>query len=206
MSDRLAVLPQYLLPKQSLTAFAGWVASAQWGARTTRIIRWFVGKYGVNMDEAAEPDITRYDHTEYGRMLLWTPSRSEASLYNRLIEDMAADGQLIGPFVAVACAVADLDLKRERSLVYVGELSKDEVGNAIGVRAWLHRALRRKNRPTEGGPAEGGDSAEPEITLDAAQLARVREIVLATCRQAGAAEDRSVLLANGVVGALSSGR
>ena len=60
MSDRLAVLPQYLLPKQALTAFAGWVASAQWGARTTRIIRWFVGKYGVNMDEAAEPDITRY--------------------------------------------------------------------------------------------------------------------------------------------------
>jgi len=60
VSDRLAVLPQYLLPKQALTAFAGWVASAQWGARTTRIIRWFVGKYGVNMDEAAEPDITRY--------------------------------------------------------------------------------------------------------------------------------------------------
>jgi phosphatidylserine decarboxylase len=25
-SDRLAVLPQYLIPKQALTAFAGWVA------------------------------------------------------------------------------------------------------------------------------------------------------------------------------------
>jgi hypothetical protein len=50
-----------------------------------------------------------------------------------------------------------------------------------------------------------GQSAEPEITLDATQLARVREIVLATCRQVGAPEDRSLLLANGVVGALSSG-
>ena len=92
--------------------------------------------------------MTYYDYTEYARMLLWTPSRSEASLYNRLIEDMARDGQLIGPFVAVACAVADLDLKRERSLVYVGELSEGEVANAFGrirenrmVTAWVQRAL-----------------------------------------------------------------
>ena len=27
---------------------------------TTRLIRWFVGKYGVNMDEAANPDIASY--------------------------------------------------------------------------------------------------------------------------------------------------
>jgi phosphatidylserine decarboxylase len=27
---------------------------------TTRLIRWFVGKYGVNMEEAANPDITSY--------------------------------------------------------------------------------------------------------------------------------------------------
>ena len=80
-----------------------------------------------------------------------------------------------------------------------------EVGNVIGVRAWLHRVLRRKGRPAEGGQSGAGQSAEPEITLDATQLARVREIVLATCRQVGAPEDRSLLLANGVVGALSSG-
>jgi phosphatidylserine decarboxylase len=60
MSDRLAVLPQYLLPKQALTAFAGWVAGAQWGGATTSLIRWFVGRYGVNMAEAAEPDIAQY--------------------------------------------------------------------------------------------------------------------------------------------------
>ena len=49
MSDRLAVLPQYLLPKGALTNFAGRVAGAKGGAMTTRLIRWFVGKYNVNM-------------------------------------------------------------------------------------------------------------------------------------------------------------
>jgi phosphatidylserine decarboxylase len=59
-NDRLAVLPQYLLPKGAITRAAGSVASAQRGASTTRLIRWFVGRYGVNMSEAAEPDIAAY--------------------------------------------------------------------------------------------------------------------------------------------------
>lgn len=60
MSERLDVLPQYLLPKQALTRFAGVVASAQAGGTTTALIRWFIGKYGVNMAEAAEPDPAHY--------------------------------------------------------------------------------------------------------------------------------------------------
>ena len=60
MSDRLAVLPQYLLPKQALTTLAGKLASAQAGGLTTSFIRWFVGRYGVNMDEAANPDGAAY--------------------------------------------------------------------------------------------------------------------------------------------------
>jgi phosphatidylserine decarboxylase len=60
VSDTLAVLPQYLLPKKALTAFAGWVAGARWGAATTAIIRWFIGKYQVNMAEAANPDPASY--------------------------------------------------------------------------------------------------------------------------------------------------
>ncbi len=60
MSDRLAVLPQYLLPKRALTVFAGWVANARAGAITTAIIRRFVARYGVNMAEAAEPRIESY--------------------------------------------------------------------------------------------------------------------------------------------------
>jgi len=54
------VLLQYLMPKQAMTAFGGVVASGQWGRFTTRIINWFVGKYGVNMGEAANPDTASY--------------------------------------------------------------------------------------------------------------------------------------------------
>ncbi|WP_017759148.1 archaetidylserine decarboxylase [Pseudacidovorax intermedius] len=60
MSDRFAVLPQYLYPKQALTSFAGWVAGKERGALTTWIIRNFVAKYGVDMSEAIESDIARY--------------------------------------------------------------------------------------------------------------------------------------------------
>jgi len=60
VSDRLAVLPQYLLPKQALTALAGRFAGAEAGRLTTGFIRWFVGRYGVDMNEAANPDIAAY--------------------------------------------------------------------------------------------------------------------------------------------------
>ena len=60
MSDRLKVLPQYLLPKHALTRFAGTVASARRGGVPTQIIRRFVARYGVDMNEAAEPDIAAY--------------------------------------------------------------------------------------------------------------------------------------------------
>ena len=60
MRDRLAVLPQYLLPKKWITALAGKLASARLGGATTSFIGWFVGKYNVNMGEAAEPDIAHY--------------------------------------------------------------------------------------------------------------------------------------------------
>ncbi|MDR3369310.1 archaetidylserine decarboxylase [Rhodoferax sp.] len=60
MSDRLVVLPQYLIPKQALTLLAGRVARAQAGVLTTRLIAWFVRRYRVNMSEAANPDVASY--------------------------------------------------------------------------------------------------------------------------------------------------
>jgi phosphatidylserine decarboxylase len=59
-SDRLAVLPQYFIPKQALTSFAGWVAGQQWGNVTTAIINRFARRYNVNMAEAANPDTASY--------------------------------------------------------------------------------------------------------------------------------------------------
>jgi phosphatidylserine decarboxylase len=60
VSDRLAVLPQYLMPKQALTMLAGKFANAKAGRLTTSVIRWFVKRYTVNMAEAANPDIESY--------------------------------------------------------------------------------------------------------------------------------------------------
>ena len=60
MLPPLAVLPQYLFPKQALTAFAGWVAGHERGWVTTEIIRRFVRKYSVNMDEALDSNIGSY--------------------------------------------------------------------------------------------------------------------------------------------------
>ncbi|WP_288412926.1 archaetidylserine decarboxylase [uncultured Sphingomonas sp.] len=60
MSDSLKVMLQHILPKQGLTVLAGRVAGARGGALTTRLIRWFVARYGVDMSEAANPDIASY--------------------------------------------------------------------------------------------------------------------------------------------------
>ena len=60
MKHRLAVLPQYVLPKRALTVLAGKAASARGGALTTAAIRWFVGKYKVDISEAADPEIAHY--------------------------------------------------------------------------------------------------------------------------------------------------
>ena len=60
VSDRMAVLPQYLLPKQAMTLLAGQIAGARGGAMTTRLIRWFIERYRVDMAEAANPDPAAY--------------------------------------------------------------------------------------------------------------------------------------------------
>ncbi|MFZ2648585.1 MAG: archaetidylserine decarboxylase [Burkholderiaceae bacterium] len=60
MRDRLFVLSQYLMPKRAMTALGGAVAGAHGGAITRVIIGRFVNRFGVNMAEAAQPDIAAY--------------------------------------------------------------------------------------------------------------------------------------------------
>ena len=84
MSDRLAVLPQYLLPKQALTLLAGKIAGAQAGHLTTRLIRWFVTRYNVNMDEAANSDIASYQSFNeffYPAFARWCATALERGFY-----------------------------------------------------------------------------------------------------------------------------
>jgi len=56
----MAVLLQYILPKQAITALAGKLAHYQGGNLTTSVITWFVKRYQVNMTEAANPDVASY--------------------------------------------------------------------------------------------------------------------------------------------------
>jgi phosphatidylserine decarboxylase len=60
MSDRLKVLPQYLIPKQALTQLAGFAASREGGSATHSAIRWFIQRYGVNMAEAQHEQPEHY--------------------------------------------------------------------------------------------------------------------------------------------------
>lgn len=60
MSDRLAVLAQYLLPKQAFTTLAGRFADHPGGALTTWVICRFIKRYGVEMHEAVNDDPAAY--------------------------------------------------------------------------------------------------------------------------------------------------
>lgn len=115
LSDRLAVLPQYLLPKHRLTRFAGRVASARRGARTTALIRWFVNKYGVDMAEAADPDIASY------------PSFNE--FFTRALKDGARP-----------LAQADLVCPVDGAISQFGRIEDDQIFQAKG-HAYSTRAL-----------------------------------------------------------------
>lgn len=60
MNSRIAVLAQYVIPKQAITMLAGKLANLEAGKLTTSVIRWFVQRYNVNMTEAADPNIRAY--------------------------------------------------------------------------------------------------------------------------------------------------
>jgi phosphatidylserine decarboxylase len=60
MAEGLFVALQHLLPKRALTEMMGALARSHGGGMSTAAIRWFVGRYGVDMSEAANPDITAY--------------------------------------------------------------------------------------------------------------------------------------------------
>jgi phosphatidylserine decarboxylase len=61
VSDRLAVLPQYLIPKQAMTRLAGVLASRPLGAITQATIARFIRRYQVRMDEALHSDPAHFN-------------------------------------------------------------------------------------------------------------------------------------------------
>lgn len=61
MLDRLFVLAQYVLPQILISRLAGKLADSRPPAPVlTAVIRWFIGRYGVNMNEAADENPASY--------------------------------------------------------------------------------------------------------------------------------------------------
>ena len=61
MSDQLFLLFQRLLPKKQLTELLGKLANVKGGRLTTSFIRYFIKRYGVNMQEAVQEDPAFYE-------------------------------------------------------------------------------------------------------------------------------------------------
>lgn len=59
-SDRLAVGLQYLLPQHAVTRFMHAFARVRTRPVKDLQIRWFLGRYGIDLGEAAEPDPAAY--------------------------------------------------------------------------------------------------------------------------------------------------
>ncbi len=56
----IAILMQYILPKQLITIVAGKLANKKAGMLTTVVIKWFIKRYQVNMNEAENSDPASY--------------------------------------------------------------------------------------------------------------------------------------------------
>ncbi|MDI9244862.1 archaetidylserine decarboxylase [Marinobacter sp. CHS3-4] len=61
MFDKLFVMSQYVTPQLTVSRLAGRLADMDnTPAVKNRVVRWFIDRYGVNMDEALEPDPEAY--------------------------------------------------------------------------------------------------------------------------------------------------
>jgi hypothetical protein len=76
-------------------------------------------------------DILRADPYAYANVLIGMPFASEAGRYSRLIDDVGSDYLLLGPFMATACRVIDMDARRARSLAHVQGFTEYEINNAL---------------------------------------------------------------------------
>lgn len=56
----LRIILQYFYPKRLATKLAGYIARSEGGRVTTRLIHWFITKYGVDLDEAVASNPEQY--------------------------------------------------------------------------------------------------------------------------------------------------
>ncbi len=71
-----------------------------------------------------------FDRTSYGRKMIDEPHRSQASSYQGLMEDVRNDLTMLDQFIPLAVKLNDLDIKRNKALGYIGDLSPHERADA----------------------------------------------------------------------------
>jgi hypothetical protein len=88
---------------------------------------------------------------DYATRLFQTAYRSQTARYNKLIEDIRNDVNRLDPYFQVARYVTDMDEKRNQSLAYVSNLSKEENANVIqrmrenaAVMEWVNGTLHER--------------------------------------------------------------
>ena len=72
-----------------------------------------------------------FDRTAYAGHLLGSYHRSPSSLYSQLTDDIRNDITRMPQFFDTAARVADVDVKRQKSLAFISQLSPGERANAL---------------------------------------------------------------------------
>lgn len=92
-----------------------------------------------------------FDRTLYGRRMIDEPHRSQVAAYAGLIEDVRNDGYMLDQLLPVAERVNDLDIKRNKALSYITELSPRERDDAqarmrenVLVVQWAQQCLQQR--------------------------------------------------------------
>jgi hypothetical protein len=88
---------------------------------------------------------------DYATRLFQTAYRSQTARYNKLIEDIRNDVNRLDPYFQVARYVTDMDEKRNQSLAYVSNLSKEDKVNVLqrmrenaAVMEWVNGTLHER--------------------------------------------------------------
>jgi hypothetical protein len=120
------------------------------------------------------------DRKAYSSHLFETPYRSQTARYNKLIEDIRNDVVHLDPFFRAAHQVADMDLKRAKSLAYVSKVSAKDRSNAVrrmaenkAIMRWVQESLHERaasyqialERLVIAAPSPNAIEAERSLTL-----------------------------------------
>jgi hypothetical protein len=149
--------------------------------------RWYsvLNEYGAS----AKSYRVGIDRPAYANNLLSSRYRSPSSRYAQLIDDIRNDITRIPPFFETAARVLDIDIKRQKSLSYVSELSASERSNSFRrirenatIARWAHSSLSQRlssyrfalERLVVMTPSPQAAEAELALNTLRAQIARYR--------------------------------